>query len=91
MEEIFTHIYETSTWGNNNNPEYNGSSGGGSELQNNINFIGYEYLKNEHHLKKINNDEPYYFDYIVEKKNIFVTKDTVIIQKNENNLQLIFL
>ena len=30
MERIFTDIYETKTWGDNNNSEYNGSSGGGS-------------------------------------------------------------
>ena len=32
MEQIFTNIYENSIWGNNNNPEYNGSSGGGSDV-----------------------------------------------------------
>jgi uncharacterized protein YifN (PemK superfamily) len=51
MEEIFTHIYETSTWGNNNNPEYNGSSGGGSELQNNIN----SYIPFVKHFIQVNN------------------------------------
>ncbi len=32
MEYIFTNIYEKKIWGNNCNPEYNGSSGGGSEI-----------------------------------------------------------
>jgi hypothetical protein len=32
MEQIFTHIYEKHIWGNNNNPEYSGSSGGGSDI-----------------------------------------------------------
>ena len=32
MEDIFTYIYEKNFWGNNNNVEYNGSSGGGSAL-----------------------------------------------------------
>lgn len=32
MEEIFTKIYEEKTWGNNNHPDYNGSSGNGSEI-----------------------------------------------------------
>ena len=27
MEQIFTNIYENAIWGNNNNQEYNGSSG----------------------------------------------------------------
>ena len=35
MEEIFTHIYETSLWGNNKNPNYAGSSGSGSLLEKN--------------------------------------------------------
>jgi len=30
MENIFTSIYENKIWGNNDNPEYNGSSGEGS-------------------------------------------------------------
>jgi len=37
MENIFTTIYETNLWGNNNNQEYNGSSGGGSDVDYNIN------------------------------------------------------
>jgi len=32
MEEAFTRVYETSEWGNNNNKEYNGSSGSGSTI-----------------------------------------------------------
>jgi hypothetical protein len=32
MEDIFTEIYEKSIWGNNNNLEYSGSSGSGSDI-----------------------------------------------------------
>ena len=32
MEQTFTNVYESNLWGNNNNAEYNGSSGGGSEV-----------------------------------------------------------
>jgi hypothetical protein len=32
MEEIFTNIYENSVWGNNHNIHYNGTSGGGSDI-----------------------------------------------------------
>lgn len=32
MEHFFTNVYETKLWGDNNNSEYNGSSGGGSDL-----------------------------------------------------------
>ena len=32
MERVFTNIYENKIWGDNNNREYNGSSGGGSDL-----------------------------------------------------------
>jgi hypothetical protein len=32
MEQIFTTIYENKVWGNNNNLEYNGSSGCGSDI-----------------------------------------------------------
>jgi hypothetical protein len=32
MEQIFTNVYETNLWGNNNNDEYNGSSGEGSDI-----------------------------------------------------------
>ena len=37
MEEIFTNIYENNAWGNNNNSEYAGSSGPGSEIYYNEN------------------------------------------------------
>ena len=33
MEDYFTYVYENSIWGNNNNTEYNGSSGGGSDIE----------------------------------------------------------
>lgn len=33
MEDIFTHIYEHSKWGDDNNSNYKGSSGGGSALE----------------------------------------------------------
>ena len=33
MEDIFTNVYERNVWGNNGNAEYNGSSGGGSEIE----------------------------------------------------------
>jgi hypothetical protein len=32
MEQVFTNIYENKLWGNNGNPEYNGSSGSGSDV-----------------------------------------------------------
>jgi len=32
MEQVFTNIYENSHWGNNNNNEYNGGSGPGSDI-----------------------------------------------------------
>ena len=35
MEHVFTNIYEKQIWGNNQNPEYSGSSGSGSVLCNN--------------------------------------------------------
>ena len=37
MEQIFTNVYENKICGDNNNPEYNGSSGGGSDIDYNIN------------------------------------------------------
>lgn len=37
MESIFTNVYETHEWGTNNKTEYNGSSGGGSEINFNKN------------------------------------------------------
>ena len=36
MDKIFTNIYEHSTWGNNNNSHYKGSSGSGSSIDYNI-------------------------------------------------------
>jgi hypothetical protein len=36
MEETFTTVYEKKSWGNNNNAEYSGSSGGGSDVEFNI-------------------------------------------------------
>ena len=33
MEQIFTSVYENKTWGHNNDVEYNGSSGGGSDIE----------------------------------------------------------
>lgn len=35
MEHVFTNIYEQKIWGNNNNPEYSGSSGWGSSIDTN--------------------------------------------------------
>jgi hypothetical protein len=32
MEQTFTNVYENKLWGNNNIPEYNGSSGPGSDI-----------------------------------------------------------
>ena len=32
MEQIFTNVYENNQWGSNNNTEYNGSSGEGSDI-----------------------------------------------------------
>ena len=37
MEEVFTNIYENKIWGCNGNSEYNGSSGGGSDIDYNEN------------------------------------------------------
>jgi hypothetical protein len=33
MDLIFTNVYETKLWGDNNNDLYNGSSGGGSFIE----------------------------------------------------------
>jgi hypothetical protein len=54
MENIFTEIYEKKIWGDNNSLEYNGTSGGGSEIDYNKfsyipflkNFIIYKNIKN---------------------------------------------
>jgi len=40
MEQCFTNVYENNLWGNNNNSEYNGSSGPGSSL----NYNTYTYV-----------------------------------------------
>lgn len=45
MEQFFTNIYESKSWGNNNNQSYNGSSGGGSDLEYNKNTY-VPFLKN---------------------------------------------
>jgi hypothetical protein len=37
MENVFTNVYETKLWGNNNATEYEGSSGGGSDVDYNKN------------------------------------------------------
>jgi hypothetical protein len=37
MEKVFSNIYEKSIWGSNNNPNYKGSSGSGSDINYNIN------------------------------------------------------
>ena len=37
MDIVFTNIYETKKWGDNNNSEYSGTSGGGSSLEYNKN------------------------------------------------------
>jgi len=37
MENVFTNIYEKKIWGDNKNSEYNGSSGGGSDVDYNKN------------------------------------------------------
>jgi hypothetical protein len=44
MEHIFTSIYENNGWGNNNNYKYKGSSGFGSEIDFNQDYI--KFLKN---------------------------------------------
>jgi hypothetical protein len=54
MEEVFTNVYENKCWGDNNNIEYNGSSGEGSGINYNKdnyvpflkNFIIYNNIKN---------------------------------------------
>jgi len=39
MEETFTEIYEKNLWGNNNNNNYSGSSGHGSSIEYNTEYI----------------------------------------------------
>ena len=44
MEKVFTEVYERNEWGNDNNSEYAGSSGPGSTINYNIEYI--KFLKN---------------------------------------------
>jgi hypothetical protein len=44
MEAVFTEIYEQCKWGNNGNKEYCGSSGPGSHVENNKDYV--PFLKN---------------------------------------------
>ncbi len=41
MEEFFTNVYENKIWGTDNNNEYNGTSGAGSEINNTIEYINF--------------------------------------------------
>jgi hypothetical protein len=41
MEQFFTDVYEKKQWGDNNNSEYNGSSGGGSDINYNSSYISF--------------------------------------------------
>jgi len=41
MEEFFTNIYENKKWGDDNNNEYDGGSGTGSEINNTIEYIDF--------------------------------------------------
>ena len=54
MEEIFTKVYETSFWGDNNNSKYKGSSGEGSDISYNEEYI--PFLKkwiNDNNIKSV--------------------------------------
>ncbi len=54
MESTFTNIYENKIWGDNENNNYSGSSGPGSDIENNKKYI--ELLKNfinEYNIKNI--------------------------------------
>jgi hypothetical protein len=45
MDQVFTKVYENNIWGNDNNVEYNGSSGPGSDIDyNKDNYV--PFLKN---------------------------------------------
>jgi hypothetical protein len=48
MENTFTKIYEESVWGNNNVVEYSGSSGTGSSIDYNKEYIIFltDFIKN---------------------------------------------
>jgi hypothetical protein len=55
MQEVFTRIYETQLWGSNQNDHYKGSSGGGSEMQYNIDtYVPFmkKFIK-EHNIKSV--------------------------------------
>jgi hypothetical protein len=55
MEHIFTNIYETNHWGDNHHTDYKGSSGGGSDIEYNINTY-IPFLKTfltEHAIKQV--------------------------------------
>jgi len=55
METVFTNIYENHLWGNNHNNDYNGSSGGGSDIDYNKNTY-VPFLKkfiDENHIKPL--------------------------------------
>ena len=55
MVEVFTNVYETNEWGNNNKNEYSGSSGDGSAIDFNKNTY-VVFLKNfikEYNIKTI--------------------------------------
>jgi len=52
MEDFFTYTYENKIWGDNNNKEYNGSSGGGSDVDYNKNTY-VPFLKNFISINKI--------------------------------------
>lgn len=41
MQHIFTNIYEQKIWGDNENQEYSGSSGGGSDISYNSKYIAF--------------------------------------------------
>lgn len=54
MEEIFTNIYQNNIWGNNNKVEYNGSSGGGSDIAYNTAYIAFlKAFITDHNIKHI--------------------------------------
>jgi hypothetical protein len=52
MEQVFTNIYKRNTWGENVSSEFTGSSGGGSELSVNTEYIAF--LKDFIHKHKVN-------------------------------------
>jgi hypothetical protein len=55
MEQVFTALYEHNYWGNNQHPEYRGSSGGGSDVDYNKNtYVPFlkQFIK-ERHIKTV--------------------------------------